>query len=61
MIITIKGKSVHIAQNNGAYSTQCKWCGKEIKSGKAKFYLTLRDEDVSCSMSHAKQMAKNKL
>lgn len=61
MFITIKGQSVYITQTTVIFSTQCQWCGKDIKSGKAKFYSSLSGNDESCSMSHVKQMVKNKL
>ncbi len=61
MTITIKGQSVYITQTSATYPVQCQWCGKEIKTGKIKFYSSLSGNDVSCSMSHVKQMVKNKI
>ena len=67
MTIIVNGKTVYITQSTNSYSTQqCQWCGKDIKPGKALFHSSLSGYpsiggSATCSLSHVKQMFKNKL
>ena len=61
MYIKIKGRDIYIKETTYYYDTQCQWCGKVIKAWKKIFHSDLSGNDMSCSMSHVKQMVKNKI